>query len=732
MSEDPRGLDPLAPTGTGGVAPQLADLALDPGTADRGTADRGVARQGTALPDPAAASRGRRIEDGFDIELAEHYRRLLRASKGLLPGPIEFGVDVWLWLLRYLLRSGYQRDAQDLFERAGEAATAWARSIVDRYWKVGVGFAVDGAIGATFGVPFQLTGEAKFNFYRSTATKFTFKREGIVDGGLDSGIGAGGYIQLGTAGAGRRIDRATARQGIGANAAAQAQLSLVLRAEEEFEFPVFEDPGLLPLLVFIASVDDEVRLASVFETSLKTLLPDPYRKKLKLEGKLSARGGALAEAGVRTRGERTGERTVDPETGRKYRPRRRTFKAKRTVGKTEDSSREFVFFDDKQKGWRYIFNLRGLIQQILRASLSGTLNLEAGGGLVIEPKYGRDKDGVPEFEKAKVQFFAEGRSAVSLAAVLPLIGGLLPGLNLDATAGLRVNLEAKAPISRKNTSLVDHEVYLQTGDLDADDRPAHETAMQLPGLDLETYASLETFVAAIETTKMVYRIGIGSTIGRDYTIALSRFKTFTTMLSPGYDQRGIHVVGLVTFKFLLPGEIVRQMVAKIGDLLLAEIKADPAVKVLIAKATEAMKNFEKLPELPGAAQDAAKSLLSQAVEMLRTFWQTGKMPPKTEAITLELLETMIGGLQEIKFHGELGYGIAAELQAAKGAKARLHGALNGRITYDRDILALLKQEMPQVLVAKDLLAMLRGAFDDAALVLNVLPEMLERARRAVR
>ncbi|CAN0589883.1 unnamed protein product, partial [Laminaria digitata] len=144
---------------------------------------------------------------------------------------------------------------------------------------------------------------------------------------------------------------------------------------------------------------------------------------------------------------------------------------------------------------------------------------------------------------------------------------------------------------------------------------------------------------------------LGTSIGRNYTIVLSRFKEFTTLLSPNYREWGFLVVGMITFEFRVPGQVMRQMVSQ-------------------------------------TAAAAAHSIFTQAIQVLSEFWRSGVLPPKLEALVTTLLRTMIDGLQRIDFRGELGVGAAGEVQAADGATVRLNAAGSARVVYERDILAL--------------------------------------------
>jgi len=726
MTGDARGTAFVETTRTRGVAASARDLA-----SERGTVDRGIGRQPSSVNVPVRGVDGhqRKAAFGLDAEEMEGLRQRLHQTSGALPPPIRFGLNGWARLLRYLLTGGAIEDAAELFSRAGDEARDWAIQTLDRLWPVGLGIAVDASLGATFGVPLQLTGGLKLEFVRSSATRFRLKREGILDGGFDTGIGAGAYIGIGTTGLGRSVARQTAGQGIGATAGAQVQASLVIEVKEEFEFPVLEDPGFLPLLVYLVDVEDEIRLAALLHESLEGLLPDPFRKRLELRVAVSARGRAGAEAGVRTRGTQTNRRVVDPVTKQRRRKPVHRFDFDRGTGKTEDSRREFIVLDEQRKGWKKAFNLRALVQSTLRASLSSALRLEVGGGLAIAPTFNRDSRGRYDLTNVSLQLFAEGRSAVSLAAALPVLGGLLPNLDLDATAGLRVALAVKPPFGVGDVTLVGHEIYVQSGDMDAEELPAHEVAMQLPGLDPSAYSDLAAFAQAIKASRMVHRVGLGTAIGRNYTIVLSRFKEFTALLSPNYREWGFLVVGMITFEFRVPGQVMRQMVSQVSEFLLAGLQADPNVQALVKQANAALGSGAELPALTETAAAAAHSIFTQAIQVLSEFWRSGVLPPKLEALVTTLLRTMIDGLQRIDFRGELGVGAAGEVQAADGAKVRLNAAGSARVVYERDILALVRQEMPKLLEPQQLLDLLRSALDEASTHLRVPPHDIERAPR---
>ena len=720
VAETPRttpALEPLGLTTTSDTSADLDALGLaspgfDPveqGTADDGTADTGTGhrtdREVGLVPvhDPLAEAIDRALtQTGVETEDVLRLLRLLEEHTSVLPPTLLPGGVLWLRLMRYLLERAEYRHATRLFVKQQKQATSWVELTLDRLWPVHWGVALNATVGATFGIPLQVTGKVEFWLVRTNRTTVQLIRQGTLNGGFDTGIGAGAYLRLGP-------------RGVGATAGAQAQLGRQIVVREEFEFPVLEDPGLLPLLVALTGVSTLVAVVGLFESSLRQLDPNLYRSRVKLEVKAVGSAVASAEAGLRT---------LEVAPGTKAQRLQRS-KFERIDGKSDTGRREFFFFDEKRTEK---LNWRAIVQSMLRASVSAQVTMDVGGGVEVKLDIERDATGARRLKTLDLQLYGEGQTVASIAAHVPVVGALIPNLSVDLGAGIRLLWRAKGPfrdVTDVDFDLVGHEVYVKSGDLDAYDGPAHESVLQLPGLDLDVYSSLATFLAAIETSTMEHRFAVGSPLGRNYVVALGRSGTFTVMLSRKYREWGFHVQGFVTVKFRLPAEVLSRILGKMGDVLVETLEADPKVKALVKKVTQGLEAKASPPDITKAAEEAAISVIAEATRALQKFLDTGKLPAVLQRLADEVLGELLGGLRKVELHVEGGLGLAFGASAAKGAKVRFTGHGSARLVYHRDATEPLRTLLSDgIMTTADLLSLLRGAWDEAPAVLDVLAKEL--------
>ena len=89
-----------------------------------------------------------------------------------------------------------------LWNVAPDDMKKYAAHLLVEGWPVGLGVAFDAMVGATFGYPVFLDGEAFFEVSHFSEGNFKLKRGGSLTGGLDTGVGAGGFVGIGGDGKG--------------------------------------------------------------------------------------------------------------------------------------------------------------------------------------------------------------------------------------------------------------------------------------------------------------------------------------------------------------------------------------------------------------------------------------------------------------------------------------------------------------------------------------------------
>ncbi|HLT27954.1 MAG TPA: hypothetical protein VK047_14830 [Zeimonas sp.] len=624
---------------------------------------------------------------------------LLEKSAGPLLGPVAPGTKIFLRLVRFLLDRGERESAARLFTRGGEAARALVQEVLDRYWPVGTGLVIDAHVGVTFGIPLQLSESTSFDLVRETRKTVKLVRHGVAAGGFDTGIGAGGFVRFGA-------------QGVGASAGAQAQFGVQVVVHEAFEFPVLEDAGFVPLLVYLLDAESAVQIAAVFDRALLGLAPEPFRKKLKLEVKAVGSGVAGAEAGVRTADDAS-RRVSGGAYGRE--------------GKAPIGRGEAIFFDPKVDR---AVNLRGALQALLRAALRGEVVLEAGAGLQLEPEWARDANGIRQFLSLGFELYAEGEAAGAITAVVAVASGLPAGPAFQGGGGLRLIWRIARPFDEASVEYLGHELYLKAGELDVYEGPAHEIVLSLPVFDLDAFERFDAFIAAIDPAVIRYRFTVGSPLGRAYALILASNRNFTVVLSPKYRDWGLHLLGYFTVELVLPEEVLTRMLARIGEHVLARLEADADVQALVKTVLEGLRQRTIPPDLSEKVRQTAVSVLGDAADQLRTFLDTGEVPESLQPLVDDLLAILVGAVREIEFRGEVGLGLAAGATVAKGGKIRVHGSVSGRVVLRQDVAPLIQERLRTgLLKTGELLELLRGRWNDAPAVVDVPPEALREAQR---
>lgn len=138
------------------------------------------------------------------------------------------------------------------------------RGLLDDYWPIGMGYRIDASIGATFGIPLAVDLDATFYMWRDSRDKFKLVRRGIIGGGLDAGIGAGGFFGLGA----KDPDKISQKEnwGIGAGLAANVYAGKNIGLVQEMEFDISSNTQIMSLM-FIC-MGGEAAIATTMSTPM--------------------------------------------------------------------------------------------------------------------------------------------------------------------------------------------------------------------------------------------------------------------------------------------------------------------------------------------------------------------------------------------------------------------------------------------------------------------------------
>jgi hypothetical protein len=135
-------------------------------------------------------------------------------------------------------------------------------------------------------------------------------------------------------------------------------------------------------------------------------------------------------------------------------------------------------------------------------------------------------------------------------------------------------------------------------------------------------------------------------------------------------------------------------------------------------------------DLTEKVERAAASALSRAAEELGSFFMTGRLSGPLQQLVGELLDIMVGAVEVIELHAEVGLGIAAGAMVAGGAKARVHGAVSGRVVIHHDVAPWLREQLKgHLIAAAELLDLLRGKLAGALTEVSLTPEELRSQPR---
>ncbi len=491
-----------------------------------------------------------------------------------------------------------------------------------QYWPVGLGLALDGGIGATFGYPVHLGVDAYFEVSHFTEGQFKLRRGGELTEALDTGIGAGFSAGLG----GRGGDISEGGLMVGAEVGAQAQAGLKQVVHQEFDFPVMHDGAFVAFILAVAGNDvgSPGAVMGLFSRELSNVQPAAYNTKTKFEFKAFAEGNAAASAGLRTAGENTS--------------------AGRSTWGREDGSAD----TGQTKWW----------QRWLRAGIFGRIALEAGVGLECEnQEWTEDEDGNRVPAKMKVEASGEASAALALVHSIPVISQALPaGINFDGGAGIKVSWELSGGVddAEPQISSPTYSLFGKTGNMDRYEGAASETSIAVGDVNEETFDSLEAFLQNISGAEVKRRFQVGLGLGRKYFLAAERAGAFSVMLPAEYRRYGFRVEGYLDLESQLSDEQVRGIFSAIAEVI--------------------------------TAYQAGGAPLQQLYQDVLAFLSTGQGPAHVTQQLENIANHMLAGVTKLHLHGLVGLSAAAGAKLSAGAKARLSLRFGGQLTMDHDLL----------------------------------------------
>lgn len=512
-----------------------------------------------------------------------------------------------------------------LWSIAPDEMKKYAAQLITETWPVGLGMAFDGAIGATFGYPVFVDAEAFFEIAHFTQGTFKLRRGGTLAGGLDAGVGAGGYVGLG--GGKKGGGQGEGGVGIGAEAGAQVKAGLKVKVHQEFEFPMQEDNAFAAMLVAITQADTSTSMTVLSQLTpvVAKVNPISYNTMTKLEIKEFAEGNAGAQAGLRTAGANTQE------------------------GGSTWNNQEGARDNGAAKWW----------QRWISASVFGRIAGEAGVGFEVRNKeFTPDSDGVRVPSVMEVDAYGEASAALAIVHAVPLISQALPQMpNFDGGVGIRATWTLRGGPQDSDPQITGPvwALYGKTGELDRYQGSASETSIAVGELNAETFSSVEKFLANIRGgSTFKRRFFLGTTLGRRYVNAANRQGAFNVMLPAEYKAYGFRIEGYLDLESTLSADQVRSIFRSITDVV--------------------------------DTYNAGGAPLQQLYTDILTFLSTGTGPAHVTRQLRSVADTLLKGLKTLHMHGLVGLSVAAGGQLSAGAKVRLQGRVGAQITMDQSLL----------------------------------------------
>ncbi len=529
------------------------------------------------------------------------------------------------------------------------------KKIIGWIWPVGYGISLEGGVGATFGIPLYLGASYVSYIQHKDEENFYLFRKGEVKGGVDTGVGVGGFAGVGSQRGGSG-DQAGQEWGVGAEAGAQAGAGLKMHVIQEFDFPIYQDLAFISFM--LAATGQDVSSVGLAATMVApgSLNLDPMVYNTKTQFQVGAYGEASAEAsaGVRLGGSTTDENgnTTNNEGSRS--------------GTWDNTTPEDRMNTGERVGGPWYSPMK--LINFLKASANANISVEAGLGIEMrQDNFQENEDGVREPGSVELDLYGEGTVAAGLNAGLPgFIPITIPGINIDSTLGLKVTFAFTKNGSGDPTyEFKGYTTYFNNGDMDLFNGPASETELTTDGSPLD----FEEYLNSVQKLSHKQRIGLGSAFGKSYLGVARRQQHVRTLLGNGYNARGGNIDGFLTYHFEISRSGVRALLSDMMSFYENHI-ADG--------------NWENL-----------------VMDFIR-FFQTGEIP----AYMFDFVSTIISrvDIKELTLRLQAGINAGFDVQASEGLKARLHFNVGGGLFRETNLLselgdgALTQQEIRDLLV----------------------------------
>ncbi len=373
------------------------------------------------------------------------------------------------------------------------------KKVIDAVWPVGLGFGLEGQIGATFGIPY-VGGSFTTYLQHKEDGKFYLLRRGT----LKVGAAGGGGVSAGLGGTkGGGAGGENSGYAIHGQAGAQVEGGAQTEVLQEFEFPIYQDMAFVSFMMAATMTD-----VSPLGMAATVLAPDaaninPMLYNTKTEFKIGLYAGASVEGTVGI-----GEANENTNTG------------PQTWNNTETP----ISGADRVGPWWSPKSLLNLLKINNRGSFLG----EVGLGMEIKQgDFSENEEGVWEANDVTVALFGEGSIAAQLKAAF------LPSVNIDQTIGLKVNLKfVKGEDGADPTfEFLGYSVYHETGEPDLFQANASETEIQID--DLSAFNSLEDFKESQQGFRQMQRFNLRAGFGRRYFADTRRANQVNALQIPG-------------------------------------------------------------------------------------------------------------------------------------------------------------------------------------------------------
>lgn len=554
----------------------------------------------------------------------------IKIVRAILMGTVEFMKSLLIHLGKRIVRALIEGYA--LFLQV-------VKKVIDFIWPVGYGINLEGGIGATFGIPIHVGLDyVSYIQHKSTDVMYFF-RQGIVKGGVDTGVGAGAFVGSGRQRGGSG-DQAGQEWGLGAEAGANLEAGLQMKVIQEFDFPIYEDVAFISFM--LAATGSDMTGVSGLATKLVDQVPgvniDPMRYNTKTKMEFGVYGGASAEAnaGLRLGGNDSNGNANSGSNTNSW----------GTDGVNPDATRGNT--NQRVDGpWYSPMNLLNK----LNVGANAAINLSAGIGVELrQSDMQKDEDGNIEPQKAELDLFGEGSIAANINAAIP-VPLPISALGVDATVGLKATwaFEKNGPgrfdFSKEFKSAAP---YFETGDMDLFNGNASETELESEGSPLD----FDAFIDGISALKHKQRIGLASAFGRKFMGSTRRQGAVKSLLGKDYKHTGATFAGFLTYGF----EISKANLQSIMRTLF---------------------EFYNDHMTDGNWQN-------MLIDFIR-FFKTGQIPE----YMITLIADVVSKIQvtELKVRLQAGIGIAAGAQASEGLKVRLDGRFAAGVFRESDLIA---------------------------------------------